>query len=258
MSKETTAHHQAIIDQFTKQAVPFAAIPGHMDALQLLIQLSRVSSADDVLDVACGPGIVACAVAPHARAVTGIDLTLRMIEQARQLQGDKKLENISWQVGDVVLLPFPDATFSLVLTRYSFHHFEDPAAVLSEMMRVCRPGGRVMVVDVVLPLEKVDAYNQMEKLRDPSHTRALSYPEMASVIEASGLSNVNTARYSVEMELERQLQASFPNPGDADKIREMFVRDIGYDAMGVGANRQGEEIHFAYPVLVVIGEKHDG
>jgi SAM-dependent methyltransferase len=248
-------HNQAIIEQFSQQAVPFAKKSEHSDSMQLLIEMSGVSGEDQVLDVACGPGLVACAFAPHARQVTGIDITPAMIEQARVLQGEKKLQNLTWQVGDVLPLPFTGASFSVVLTRYSLHHFLQPAAVLAEMVRVCRPGGRVLVADVVLLPEKAGAYNRMERLRDPSHTRALTYPEMAEIVEASGLSNVQTGHYKVEMELEKQLRASFPHPGDADRIRRLFEADLGVDDLGVGAYRQGSEIYFAYPILVVVGEK---
>jgi ubiquinone/menaquinone biosynthesis C-methylase UbiE len=248
-------HNQTIVEQFSQQAIPFAQKPGHSDSMQMLIEMSGVSGGDQVLDVACGPGLVACAFAPHARQVTGIDITPAMIEQARKLQGERQLENLIWQVGDVLPLPFPDASFSVVLTRYSMHHFLNPDAVLAEMVRVCRPGGRVMVADVVLPPEKAGAYNRMERLRDPSHTRALTYPEMAELFGASGLTNIQTGHYKVEMELENQLRASFPNPGDADRIRRLFEADMGVDDLGVGARRQGAEILFAYPILVVVGEK---
>jgi ubiquinone/menaquinone biosynthesis C-methylase UbiE len=248
-------HNQTIIEQFSQQAVPFAQKPGHSDSIQVLIEMSGVSGRDQVLDVACGPGLVACAFAPHARQVTGIDITPAMIEQARRLQGEKQLKNLAWQVGDVLPLPFPEASFSVVLTRYSLHHFLHPEVVLAEMVRVCRPGGRVLVADVVLSPEKAQAYNRMEKLRDPSHTHALTYPEMAGLIGASGLTNIQTRHYKVEMELENQLRASFPHPGDADRIRRLFEADLGVDDLGVAAHRQGSEIHFAYPILVVVGEK---
>jgi ubiquinone/menaquinone biosynthesis C-methylase UbiE len=248
-------HNQTIIEQFSRQAVAFAAMPGHSNAMQLLIEMSAVSGEDQVLDVACGPGLVACAFATQARQVTGIDITPGMIEQAQRLQGEQQLENLTWQVGNVLPLPFPEASFSIVLTRYSLHHFLNPGGVLAEMVRVCRPGGRVLVADVVLPPEKAEAYNRMERWRDPSHTRALTYPEMAEVVGASGLINLQTGHYKVEMELEKQLSASFPHPGDADRIRRLFEADLGVDDLGVGAHREGSEIHFAYPILVVVGEK---
>jgi ubiquinone/menaquinone biosynthesis C-methylase UbiE len=248
-------HNQTIIEQFSQQAVPFAKKTEHSDSMQMLIDMSGVSGEDQVLDVACGPGLVACAFAPHARQVTGIDITPAMIAQARALQGEKQLTNLTWQVGDVLDLPFPGDSFAVVLTRYSLHHFLNPEVVLAEMVRVCRPGGRVLVADVVLPPEKAGAYNHMEKLRDPSHTHALTYSEMAEIIAASGLINLQTGQYKVEMELERQLAASFPHPGDADRIRRLFEADLGVDNIGVGAYRLGGEIYFAYPVLVVAGEK---
>lgn len=248
-------HDDTIIQQFSLQAKPFAEVPGHSDALQLLIQCSGVVQSDLVLDVACGPGLVACAFAEHVAHVTGIDITPKMIDQAIKRQQDKNLKNVTWRIGTVLPLPFPDAEFSIVVTRYSFHHMLDPMAVLSEMVRVCRPGGKVLVVDAVLPAEKVAAYNQMEKLRDPSHTRALSGEEMSHMIHASGLRHIRTARYTVEMELETQLAASFPNPGDDEKIRQLVTADIEFDHLGVGAHRVGRDIHFAYPILITIGEK---
>jgi ubiquinone/menaquinone biosynthesis C-methylase UbiE len=223
--------------------------------MQMLIELSGVSASDDVLDIACGPGLVACEFALHAKHVTGIDITPQMIEQAKERQKEKHLSNLSWQVGDALPLPFPDAHFSVVLTRYSFHHFLNPAAVLAEMLRVCKPGGKVMVVDVVQPPEKAEAYDQLEKLRDPSHIHALTSSEMADIIVATGLSNVKTARYKVEGELEKQLSASFPNPGDEDEIRRMFSADLELDQMGVDVHRHGSEIHFAVPILITLGEK---
>lgn len=249
------SHDDTILQQFSLQAKPFAEMPGHSDALQLLIQCSGAAQSDVVLDVACGPGLVACAFAEHVAHVTGIDITPTMIEQARKRQLDNNLQNVTWHIGTVLPLPFPDAQFSIVVTRYSFHHLLDPMAVLLEMVRVCRPGGRVLVADAVLPAEKVAAYNRMEKLRDPSHTQALSVEEMSRMVHASGLRQVRTTRYTVEMELETQLAASFPNPGDDEKIRQLVMADIGHDHLGIGAHRVGGEIHFAYPILITVGEK---
>ena len=79
-------HNQTIVKQFSQQAIPFSELPGHSQSMQMLIELSGVSASDDVLDVACGPGLVACEFAQHARRVTGIDITPKMIEQAKERQ----------------------------------------------------------------------------------------------------------------------------------------------------------------------------
>lgn len=256
MQRAAAIHNQAIIDQFSQQAVPFSELPGHSQSMQMLIELSGVSSTDTVLDVACGPGLVACEFAPYANHVMGIDITPAMIEQAKEHQRDQGLTNLTWQVGDVLPLPFPDSQFSIVLTRYTFHHFLTPKAVLSEMIRVCEPGGKVVIADVVQPPEKAEAFDQLEKLRDPSHVHALTFPEMDSIIVASGLTNIKTAQYKVEGELNQQLKASFPNPGDEEKIREMFKADLEFDRMGIDVHLQGNEIHFAVPILVTVGDKN--
>ena len=248
-------HNKKIIEQFSLQAIPFSELPGHSDSMQMLIQLSEVSATDTVLDIACGSGIVACEFAEHSAHVTGIDITPKMIEQAEKRQKEKHIENVSWKIGNVIPLPFPDAYFSLVITRYSFHHFLDPMEVMLEMMRVCKPNGKIMVVDAVLPPEKSDAYNRMEKLRDPSHTKALSFIEMSKIFDTSGLKNIRTARYKVEMELEKQLMASFPNTGDDEKLRQMLASDIGKNSIGVEVHSVGSEIHFAYPILITVGQK---
>src|SRR5262249_17334129 len=141
-------HQRLILDQFTKQAVPFSQMQNHSP--ELLLAVAGAGPADTVLDVACGPGLLACAFARVVLHVTGIDLTPAMIEQAKVLQQSHGLTNLSWHVGDVQPLPFAAGSHSLVFTRYSFHHFLDPQAVLAEMVRVCAPVGRVVVADVFM------------------------------------------------------------------------------------------------------------
>src|SRR5262245_597484 len=164
-------HRERIIDQFSRQAVPFSTAPGIRDeeALRLLVATSDARADDTVLDVACGPGLVVCAFAAVVREATGIDLTPAMLERARTLAAERGLANVRWQAGDVLPLPFADASFSLVVSRFAFHHFPDPAGVLAEMRRVCAPGGRVVVADVAVSTDpaKAAAFNQMELLRDP-------------------------------------------------------------------------------------------
>ena len=124
------AHRDAILDQFTRQAVPFATAPSIRDeaALRMVIEFSGCRSDDTVLDVACGPGILACAFAHVALHVTGIDLTPAMLERARLLQREQSLTNVTWRQGDVLPLPFDEGAFTLVVSRFAFHHLLDPGA----------------------------------------------------------------------------------------------------------------------------------
>ena len=119
------------------------------------------------MDVACGSGLVYTAKIAHH--IIGIDITPAMIEQANLLKQEKNLNNIKYEIGDVTHLSYADASFSLVVTRYSFHHLVDPSSVLSEMKRVCMRKGRVVVIDATPASDKADMYNYVEKLVTP-HT----------------------------------------------------------------------------------------
>ena len=121
---DSQSHNDLIIDQFTKQAIPFTQNAAHSAeyAVKRLVASNNVSKKDTVLDVACGSGLVSCELAKVAYHITGIDITPAMIEQANLLKQEKKLNNIKYEIGDVTHLPYVDASFSLVVTRYSFHH----------------------------------------------------------------------------------------------------------------------------------------
>lgn len=257
---ETTQdkHDETIVDQFSRQAIPFTKLPGHLDSIEMLIEMSQLKEDDLVLDVACGPGLVACEFARVAQHVTGIDITDAMIEQARRRQQELLLSNLSWDIGTAFPLPYSSDSFSVVVTRYSFHHYLDPEKALDEMIRVCKPGGKVLIADAALPADKVDAYNMMEKLRDPSHTRALSCDEWEKLLGDSGLQNLRRGSYTVPMELEAQLKVSFPNAGDDERIREIFRNDINTNALGMATHWVDDELHFSYPISIYVGTKSSG
>jgi SAM-dependent methyltransferase len=253
------SHRDLILDQFTRQAVPFSTSPGIKDeqALRLIIEFTNAGPADTVLDVACGGGIVVCAFARVVRHATGIDLTPAMIERAKALAAEQGLTNVSWKQGDVLPLPYLDGAFSLVTSRFAFHHFLDPKAVLAEMTRVCAPGGRVAVIDSeASPVAaKAAEFNRMEKLRDPSHVRAMPLMELKGLFGKVGLPAPRVTNYRLEGELEGLLSRSFPLPGDADRIRGIFAASLGDDRLGIPMSRDGERIRYAYPVAVLVADR---
>jgi SAM-dependent methyltransferase len=150
------SHSDRILDQFTRQAVPFAGSASirNEEALNRIVEWAGAGPEDTVLDVACGPGLLICAFARVAKHATGVDMTPAMLEQARKLQKEKGLTNVSWQSGDVYALPFPQPQFSIVSSRFAFHHFQTPLAALKEMKRVCLPEGRIVVADMAPLPEK--------------------------------------------------------------------------------------------------------
>lgn len=246
----------AILDQFTRQAIPFATAAPIRDeaALRQLVAASGAGSDDTVLDVACGPGIVACAFARVARHVTGVDVTPAMLDQARLLADSQGLTNLTFERGDVERLPFADGMFSLVVSRFAFHHFPDPAGVLREMRRVCRPGGRVVVADAVASEDpaRAAAMNRMERLKDPSTSTVLPLSALQRLFRDAGLAPSAVDHYRLAFDLEGMLSRAFPNPGDADRVREIFAAAVDDDAIAMGVHRRGDAIHAAYPVAILV------
>jgi ubiquinone/menaquinone biosynthesis C-methylase UbiE len=251
-----TDHRDAILDQFTRQAVPFTMAPGIRDeaALRLVVDFSGAGPDDTLLDVACGGGLLVCAFARVVRHATGIDLTPAMLDQARKLQAELGLRNVAWQLGEALPLPHPDGSFTIVTSRFAFHHFLDPLAVLREMARVCAAGGRVVVVDSAPDSAKADAFNRMERLRDPSHVRAMSPEELSGLFRAAGLPEPRVTSYRMEGELEGLLARSFPNAGDADRIREIFRASLADDALGIQTRLESGQIRYGYPVAVLVAD----
>jgi len=256
----TDAAHQSLIrDQFTRQATPFstAAPIASEAALRMIIDAARPGADDTVLDVACGGGIVVCAFAPYVRHATGIDMTTAMLERARALAAEKRLANVTWREGEVERLPYPDGAFTIVVTRFAMHHFLDPAAVFREIVRVCAPGGRVVVVDTHTSEDpaKAAAFNRLEILRDPSHARSLYLAELKDLFRTAGLGEPRISFYELRDTVTSLLARSFPNPGDDTKIIAMFTAAIADDSLGIPVQRNGEELEYAYPVAILAADR---
>ena len=249
-----SSHQSRILDQFTRQAVPFSGAPAirNEEALNRIVQWAGTGPEDTVLDVACGPGLLACAFARVARHATGVDMTPAMLEQARKIQQEQVLQNVSWLPGDVYSLPFPDAQFSIVSSRFAFHHLQDPLAALTEMKRVSRPGGRIVVADMAPLPDKAAALNAAEKLRDPSHVRALPIEELRALFEKAGLAAPQVNGYRMEGEMEDLLSRSFPNEGDADRLRTIFADSLADDALDLNTRLAGGTIYYSFPVAVLV------
>jgi ubiquinone/menaquinone biosynthesis C-methylase UbiE len=255
----SSTQQRRVVEEFSRRAEAFATAPVLTSAstLDRLVQMSNAGPRDTALDVACGAGLVVCAFAEVVQAAAGIDLTPAMIQRAQLLQRQKGLTNVSWQVGDVVPLPFADESFSIVSCRYALHHMENPAAVVSEMVRVCARGGRVVLADMYASSNpvKAAAFNRMEQRRDGSHVRAMPLSELEALIHAAGLRRLQLAFYGLDWELETVLQGSSINTEEADVIRRIFSEDLESDRMSVNTRRQGSSIWFTYPIVVMVAEK---
>lgn len=169
-------NHESQVDrQFGARAADYVASAVHSSCADLdaLAALCRDLPQARVLDLGCGGGHVAYAVAPHVRTVTALDLSQAMLDAVEAEAARRGLTNLDTRRAAVESLPFPDASFDRVLTRYSAHHWADVPTALREAHRVLKPGGRLGLVDVIHPGPPLlDTHLQAwELLRDPSHVR---------------------------------------------------------------------------------------
>lgn len=114
------------------------------------IRMAGIRAGDRVLDAGCASGwltrLIADCSAPGA--VVGVDLSQERIALAQQRAQEQGLTNVSFVAGDLTSLPFPDASFDVTFSRYTFEYLREPQAALAELARVTRPGGRVVVADL--------------------------------------------------------------------------------------------------------------
>jgi SAM-dependent methyltransferase len=255
----SAAHAATIVDQFTRQAADFAAAPAlhNQAALDLLVDAAHPQATDVSLDVACGPGSVVVAFARRARQAAGLDATEAMLEEARKLAARSEVTNVAWHRGNAYALPFADGAFDIVSSRFAFHHLQEPARAFAEMVRVARPGGRIVLCDTYASDDpaKAAAFNAMERHRDPSTVELRSLAFLVGLYAIAGLPEPETCFYRVPAERETVIAMSFPAGGDRDGLRAMLDASVEGDTMGLRARRDGETMRFAYPAAVLVAVK---
>jgi len=139
------------------------------------------------LDSGSGAGALAFALAPHVREVVAVDLVPELLEEGRK-RGER-FPNVSFVEGDATKLPLEDGSFDLTGSLRTLHHIARPELAVAELARLTRPGGRVLVVDQIAPVDPVAAaeLNAFERARDPSHARALADIDLRHLFEANEL-----------------------------------------------------------------------
>jgi SAM-dependent methyltransferase len=191
MSEATDQHSGAIRDEFAHQADSFARSPtmSLTETLDVVVELAPEDADARWVEIACGPGLIARAMAPRVGSVLGLDLTPAMIEKARADAAAAGVENVSFEVGDATALDLPDGSLDGAITRFSLHHIPAPVRVLEEMRRVVKPGGWVVVSDFVTDDDGEAAAWQegIERLRDPSHWALLTPSRIEALGERAGL-----------------------------------------------------------------------
>lgn len=250
---------ETVRDEFRRQAETFDAWAVKTDEKSGARFIAALGDAvkGAVLDVACGPGVITAAVAPHAAAVTAFDATEAMIGKARARCEAAGLGNVAFRIGDAHALPFADGQFDGVVSRLAVHHFTDPGRAIGEMARVLKPGGMLVIADITVSDEKADAdlQNAIEILRDPSHVAMLPQAQLARHFEDAGLEVVATESWDKEREFGEWMGIV----NDASRLWPLqtvvaALADAGRNA-GMGLRMKEGRIRFFHRWCLIAGRK---
>lgn len=199
-------HGQAVQDQFDSKAEAYLTSEVHargpdLERAAALVAESLAPTAQG-LDVGCGAGHLSFALAPNLARIVALDPSPKMLSTMGASAAERGLVQIATRQASAESLPFEDASFDLVCSRYSAHHWTGLPAALAQMRRVIKPRGYLLIIDVLGaddPL--VDTHLQtLELLRDPSHVRNRSSREWRFLMSAAGFTEFHESEWALRLE----------------------------------------------------------
>ncbi len=223
-----------------------------------LIQLARPQPEERALDVATGPGALAIALAAHVKQVTAIDHSPRMLEQAELARMEAGYENVRIRWARPDQLPFPADSFDLITCVYGLHHFQDAAKVLRELVRVCRPGGRILIHDLLGDTDPVKRATQdvIELRRDNSHVTLFAAEQMRTLVTQAGLLIEREETSEIEQHLDEWLNVAQASEETVDAVTAMLDAAIEGDAAGLQVHRERDgSLSFRQRFLTILARK---
>jgi len=245
-----TSQIDRVQSAFTRQAPGFGdpgLSLGREELLRWVVQSLPLGPETRALDVAAGTGHLSRAAAPHVRSVAAVDVTTAMLQELRAEAARGGLDNLQPVQADAGRLPFADGQFDLVLCRLGLHHFADPAAKVAEMARVVRASGTLAIVDLLSPddADLAVRYNTFERMRDPSHTRAVTARELRSLMDAAGRPVADWSARDVELALDPWLDLTRTPDSNRRTIVQALERELdGGPPTGMRPRERGGRLSF--------------
>jgi SAM-dependent methyltransferase len=157
-----------------------------------------------------------------------MDLTPEMLRQGQRLADAAGVPNVAFALGDAAALAWLNDQFDLVVCRLAVHQVADPAAMVAEMVRVTRPGGRIGITDMVVdgdPATATEA-NRLEQLRDPSHGRTHTIAEIEALLRAADAEVTEVVTRDHPLDLEDWLRRTATPAADCEEIRTRLRAEL--------------------------------
>jgi SAM-dependent methyltransferase len=214
--------------QFSPRAAAYvqSAVHASGEDLEELKTFAGGRTIAAALDLGCGGGHVGFTIAPLAGSVVAYDLSEAMLAAVAEQAAARGLANLTTKQGKAETLPFGDASFDFIATRYSAHHWLDVPAALRQAHRVLKPGAPLMVMDAVAPDDVLcDTFVQtIEMLRDPSHVRDYSVREWTTMLSDAGFVCAEPKRRRVRLEFASWIQRMQTPKVQADAILALMAQ----------------------------------
>ncbi len=246
--------------QFDLQAQSFSnwSVTRNEEYMQAYFEFIGFQKEDGLLDVACGTGEFSVFCARRIKGVHGIDISEGMIELAKKQARDNNLTNLSFECHDVEHIPCTDSSFSVVQCRSAFHHMDAYPRVFKEMLRCCRPDGRLAVQDIMAYEDpKVNSFFEaLEKEVDISHNATLHRQEFVDLFERNQVEVIRSLVVEVELNFREYLGHAVQSESSVERIEELLedgLRDEGVSRFLY--TNEDNELVLKRAVFLVLGRK---
>jgi SAM-dependent methyltransferase len=245
-------YEDSIREEFTHQSSAFgkAAVMTSAETLGALVELVPGDASARWLESACGTGLVSRALAGKVGSVTGVDLTPAMLDEAKRGVADEGIDNASFAVGDATALEFADAAFDAAVTRLSLHHIPVSGRVIAELARVVRPGGWVIVGDLVADESDGEGAvwrEEIERLRDPSHWVCRTPEQLRAMGSAAGLALDHEQLIPLDIDFDDWLARGSGGRAAAPLVNDLLAeRPEGAESFRVITGDKGRRLHQRY------------
>ncbi|HWQ20889.1 MAG TPA: class I SAM-dependent methyltransferase [Methanotrichaceae archaeon] len=216
--------------QFDAQAKSFSnwSVTRNEEYMQAYFEFIGFEKGDELLDVACGTGEFSLFCAKRIKGAHGIDISQGMIELAQKQACSSGLANIAFECHDVERIPCAASSFSIVQCRSAFHHMQDYPGVFKEMLRCCRPGGRLSVQDIMAYDDyKVNSFFEaLEREVDVSHNATLRRHEFIDLFDQNQVKVIRSLALEIELNFREYLGHAHQSESSIERIRDMLENGL--------------------------------
>ncbi len=251
--------NQTVREQFNKQAEKFAAwsVGKNIGYLQSYYEFCGIQPNDEILDVACGPGDFTIFLAKKVIKTQGVDISDKEIELAKKMASEFGLKNVNFDCSDVEVLPYKNNSFSIVICKSAFHHFQFPDKVFTEMIRCCKENGKISIQDIVTYEDEYvnEYFESLDKLIDVSHNITLNEKEFNQLYESNTIKNIRKFRLSVELNMNEYLEHAAQDDKSQFQIQEQLHAGLNDNKLTEYLYLRNGEMFFKRPVYLIIGNK---